>query len=143
MGILIEFFLYCYCLASCPQDQMEVVCSQEEHNRGDTIDVDFTLYQGYILSNLALIVDVNHYHQTKGLFVELLHPVSLSPFPLLWKEASMIQLSKQASFPWSIYINYFILFFNTDICLLPITLIIQTFIYIAVDSWRFIFYIYL
>lgn len=59
---------------------MEVVCSQEEHNRGDTIDVDFTLYQGDILSNLAFIVDVNHCHQTKGLFVELLPPVSPSPF---------------------------------------------------------------
>lgn len=76
---------------------MEVVCSQEEHNRGDTIDVDFTLYQGYMLSNLPLIVDVNHYHLTKGLFVELLHPASLFfPFLLLWKEATMIQLSKWA-----------------------------------------------
>lgn len=71
---------------------MEVACSQEEHNRGNTIDVDFILYQGYILSNLPLTVDVNHCQLTKGLFVELLHPVSLffSPSPLLWKEATMI-----------------------------------------------------
>lgn len=44
---------------------MEVACSQEEHNRGNTIDVDFILYQGYILSKLPLIVDVNHYQLTK------------------------------------------------------------------------------
>lgn len=48
-------------------------------NTTEVGDVDFTLYQGYILSNLPLIVDVNNYHLSRGSFVELfLHSISLS-----------------------------------------------------------------